>query len=92
MDALIASFPILLVVVTMLAFGLPAKVALPLGWLATLAAPLLISLGFPPLSAAIAFGVSMVYLYRNTGVNAVPLVLHHCHARPRLAGLNGGGG
>ena len=40
MDALIASFPILLVVVTMLAFGLPAKVALPLGWLATLAVAL----------------------------------------------------
>ena len=37
MDALIASFPILMVIVTMLAFGLPAKTALPLGWLATFA-------------------------------------------------------
>ena len=35
MNALIASFPILMVIVTMLAFGLPAKRALPLGWLAT---------------------------------------------------------
>ena len=31
MDALIAAFPILMVIVTMLAFGLPAKTALPLG-------------------------------------------------------------
>ncbi len=37
MDALIAAFPILMVVVTMLAFGLPARTALPLGWLATFA-------------------------------------------------------
>ena len=36
MDALIASLPILMVVVTMLVFGLPAKIALPIGWLATL--------------------------------------------------------
>ena len=36
MDALIASFPILMVIVAMLAFSLPAKVALPLGWVATL--------------------------------------------------------
>ena len=36
MDALIASLPILMVVVAMLVFGLPAKVALPIGWLATL--------------------------------------------------------
>ena len=36
MDALIASLPILLVVVAMLAFGMPAKVTLPIGWLATL--------------------------------------------------------
>ena len=36
MDALVASIPILMVVVAMLAFGLSAKVALPLGWLATL--------------------------------------------------------
>ena len=36
MDVLLASFPILMVVVTMLAFGLPAKRALPLGWFATL--------------------------------------------------------
>ena len=36
MDALIASLPILMVVVAMLAFGLPAKIALPIGWLATL--------------------------------------------------------
>ena len=36
MDALIASLPILMVVVAMLGFGLPAKVALPIGWLATL--------------------------------------------------------
>jgi len=37
MDVLLASFPILMVVVAMLAFGLPAKTALPLGWAATLA-------------------------------------------------------
>ena len=43
MDALIASLPILMVVVAMLVFGLPAA----------LAAPLLISLGFPPLCAAL---------------------------------------
>ena len=36
MDALIASLPILMVVVAMLVFGLPAKIALPIGWLATL--------------------------------------------------------
>jgi len=36
MDALFASFPILLVVASMLGCGLPAKTALPLGWLATL--------------------------------------------------------
>jgi len=35
MDALIASLPILMVVVAMLVFGLPAKIALPIGWLAT---------------------------------------------------------
>lgn len=35
MNVLLASFPILMVVVTMLVFGLPAKRALPLGWLAT---------------------------------------------------------
>ena len=40
MDALIASLPILMVVVAMLAFGMPAKVALPIGWLATLAVAL----------------------------------------------------
>jgi len=40
MDALIASFPILLVTVSMLGFGLSAKTALPLGWLATLAVAL----------------------------------------------------
>jgi len=40
MDALIASFPILMVVITMLGFGLPAKTALPLGWFATLAVAL----------------------------------------------------
>ena len=40
MDALIASLPILLVVVVMLAFGQPAKRALPLGWIATLAVAL----------------------------------------------------
>lgn len=40
MDALIASFPILLVIVLMLGFGLSAKTALPLGWLATLAVAL----------------------------------------------------
>lgn len=37
MNVLVASFPILMVVVTMLVFGLPAKRALPLGWLATVA-------------------------------------------------------
>ena len=37
MDVLIASLPILMVVVAMLAFGLPAKTALPLGWVATFA-------------------------------------------------------
>ena len=37
MNVLLASFPILMVVVSMLAFGLPAKRALPLGWLATVA-------------------------------------------------------
>ena len=36
MDTLIASLPILLVVVAMLGFGMPAKIALPIGWLATL--------------------------------------------------------
>ena len=36
MDALIASLPVVMVTVAMLAFGLPAKTALPLGWLATL--------------------------------------------------------
>lgn len=34
--ALIASFPILLVIVLMIAFNKPAKVALPIGWAATL--------------------------------------------------------
>ena len=42
MDALIASLPILMVVVAMLGFGLPAKIALPIGWLATL----VVSLGY----------------------------------------------
>ena len=42
MDALIASLPILMVVIAMLGFGLPAKIALPIGWLATLA----VSLGY----------------------------------------------
>lgn len=37
MDVLLASLPILMVVIAMLAFSLPAKTALPLGWLATLA-------------------------------------------------------
>ena len=37
MDVFLAAFPILMVVVAMLAFGLPAKTALPLGWLATFA-------------------------------------------------------
>lgn len=41
MDAFLASLPILMVVVAMLAFGLPAKTALPLGWLATLAVALI---------------------------------------------------
>ena len=36
MDALIASLPILMVVVAMLVFGLSARIALPIGWLATL--------------------------------------------------------
>ena len=36
MNSAIASIPILMVVVAMLAFGLPAKRALPLGWLAAL--------------------------------------------------------
>lgn len=36
MDALIAAVPVLLVVVAMLAFSLPAKTALPMGWLATM--------------------------------------------------------
>ena len=36
MDVLFASLPILMVIVAMLAFSLPAKTALPLGWLATL--------------------------------------------------------
>ena len=35
MNVLLASFPILMVIITMLVFGLPAKRALPLGWLAT---------------------------------------------------------
>ena len=42
MDALIASLPILMLVVAMLGFGLPAKIALPIGWLATL----LVALGY----------------------------------------------
>ena len=37
MDVLFASLPILMVIVAMLAFSLPAKTALPLGWLATAA-------------------------------------------------------
>ena len=37
MDVFLAAFPILMVVVAMLAFGLPAKTALPFGWFATLA-------------------------------------------------------
>ena len=37
MDVLFAALPILMVIVAMLAFGLPAKTALPLGWLATFA-------------------------------------------------------
>ena len=40
MDVLFASFPILMVIVAMLAFSLPAKTALPLGWVATLAVAL----------------------------------------------------
>ena len=40
MDVAVASLPILMVVVAMLAFGMPAKRALPLGWLATLAVAL----------------------------------------------------
>ena len=40
MHALVASLPILLVVVAMLCFAQPAKRALPLGWLATLAVAL----------------------------------------------------
>ena len=36
MAALIASTPIMMVVVAMLWFGMPAKAALPIGWLATL--------------------------------------------------------
>ena len=40
MEALIASLPVLLVVVAMLAFGMPAKTALPIGWAATLAVAL----------------------------------------------------
>ena len=40
MDALIASLPILIVIIAMLAFGLPAKLALPIGWVATLAVAL----------------------------------------------------
>ena len=42
MDALIASLPILIVVAAMLVFGSPAKIALPIGWLATL----VVSLGY----------------------------------------------
>lgn len=37
MTALVASLPILVVIVAMLGFGMPAKRALPLGWSATLA-------------------------------------------------------
>ena len=40
MDVLFASLPILMVIVAMLAFSLPAKTALPLGWVATLAVAL----------------------------------------------------
>jgi len=36
MEAFVASLPILLVIVSMLGFGLSAKTALPLGWLVTL--------------------------------------------------------
>ena len=40
LNAVLASVPILMVVVAMLAFGMPAKRALPLGWLATIAVAL----------------------------------------------------
>ncbi len=37
MTALIASIPILLVIVLMIAFNKPAKIALPIGWVVALA-------------------------------------------------------
>ena len=83
MDFLFASLPILMVIVAMLAFSLPAKTALPL----VLVCALTFVLHRMPLgkvkeavtdtflqikgaAIAIAFGVSMVYLYRNTGCDA----------------------
>ena len=44
MMALIASIPILLVIILMIAFNKPAKVALPIGWAAALVIALLVSL------------------------------------------------
>ena len=41
MTALIASVPILLVVVLMIAFNKPAKIALPIGWVVALVIALL---------------------------------------------------
>ena len=67
MDVLFASFPILMVVVAMLVFGLPAKISLPLGWLATVA----VALGYWRQNALTAFAWAADGFLESAGVLSV---------------------
>ena len=67
MDVLFASLPILMVIVAMLAFSLPAKTALPLGWLATFA----VAVGFWRQDALTAFAWAVDGFLDSAGTLAV---------------------
>ena len=67
MDVLFASIPILMVVVAMLAFGMPAKTALPLGWAATVA----VALGYWRQDALTAFAWALDGFLDSAGTLAI---------------------
>ena len=67
MNVLLASFPILMVVVTMLVFGLPAKRALPLGWLATV----VVAIGYWRQNAVTALAWALDGFLESAGVLSV---------------------